>query len=204
MRHSSKVSGLGIARLPGQESHLCKADALGSCLAEETNAIVLSFDLENDPALIPGVLAQLLAVAERLRLFDEKTVHRVGLALHEALLNGIHHGNLELDSALRQGDERTYHRLAEYRRRMPRYRGRRLHVAARFDPSGAVFVIRDDGRGFNPNRLPDPTDPEILDRPCGRGLLLIRAFMDEVAFNASGNEITLVKRRTDPIPGAVR
>jgi anti-sigma regulatory factor (Ser/Thr protein kinase) len=159
---------------------------------------VLSFDIDNDPALIPGLLSQLMGVVQRLGLFDDATIQRMGLALHEAMLNGIHHGNLELDSALRQGDEKAYHRLAALRRRLSRYRRRRLHIKARFDSTGAVFVIRDDGLGFNPTRIPDPTDDGCLERPSGRGLLLIRAFMDEVSFNSCGNQITLVKHRTTP------
>ena len=59
------------------------------------------------------------------------------------------------------------------------------------------FVIRDEGPGFDPNSLPDATDP-ARPAPCGRGLLLMRTFMDEVHFNEKGNEVTLVKRRTVP------
>ena len=58
-----------------------------------------------------------------------------------------------------------------------------------------MFVIRDEGPGFDVTTLPDPTDPENLLKPSGRGLLLIRTFMDEATHNATGNEITLVRRR---------
>jgi anti-sigma regulatory factor (Ser/Thr protein kinase) len=131
-------------------------------------------------------------------LFDDKTADRVAVALTEALLNGIQHGNLELDSRLRREDEASYDRTAEFRRRRPPYRDRRLHVRARLSRREAVYVIRDEGPGFDPSTLPDPTDPVNLERPTGRGLLLIRSFMDEVAFNRAGNQITLTKRRTTP------
>jgi anti-sigma regulatory factor (Ser/Thr protein kinase) len=160
--------------------------------------------LENDTARLPGVIGQLLEAAARLGLFDEATTHRVGLALHEALVNAIDHGNLELDSALRRENEAAYHRLAECRRQMLPYHRRRLHVHARIDSSAAIFVIGDQGRGFDPARLPDPTDPDGLECPSGRGLLLIRTFMDEVSFNPTGNQITLVKRRTQREPGRLR
>jgi len=58
----------------------------------------------------------------------------------------------------------------------------------------ATFIIRDEGAGFDPNDLPDPTAPENLIRASGRGILLIRTFMDDVCFNDKGNEITMVKR----------
>ena len=154
--------------------------------------------LENDPALISPMLAHLRDTTDRLGLFDVRTADRVAVALTEALLNGIHHGNLELDSRLREEDEATYDRLAEFRRRRPPYRDRRLHVQARLSLREAVYVIRDEGPGFDPTTLPDPTDPAYFERTTGRGLLLIRTYMDEVAFNSAGNQITLLKRRTTP------
>ncbi len=58
-----------------------------------------------------------------------------------------------------------------------------------------MFVVRDEGQGFDPALLPDPTDPVNLERVSGRGLLLIQTFMDRVEHNARGNEITMVKFR---------
>ena len=54
---------------------------------------------------------------------------------------------------------------------------------------------RDEGPGFDPATVPDPTDPANLEKASGRGLLLIRAYMDEVIHNRTGNQVTLVKRR---------
>jgi anti-sigma regulatory factor (Ser/Thr protein kinase) len=59
----------------------------------------------------------------------------------------------------------------------------------------AVFVVRDEGPGFDPTSLPDPTDPINLERVSGRGLLLIQTFMDHVEHNETGNQITMIKRR---------
>ena len=95
-------------------------------------------------------------------------------------------------------DEAAYGRMAEFRRRRPPYCDRRLHVLARLSRREAVYVIRDEGPGFDPTTLPDPTDPAHLERTTGRGLILIRAFMDGVSFNGAGNAITLLKRRAAP------
>ena len=84
--------------------------------------------------------------------------------------------------------------MAQRRREKP-YLTRRVYVTARESPAEAVYVIRDEGPGFDPSQLPDPTDPSNLDRVSGRGLLLIRTFMDKVHHNAAGNQITMVKRR---------
>jgi anti-sigma regulatory factor (Ser/Thr protein kinase) len=56
--------------------------------------------------------------------------------------------------------------------------------------------VKDDGPGFDVGALPDPRDPEYMLRASGRGVLLMRTFMDEVVFNAAGNEVTLIKRRS--------
>ena len=60
------------------------------------------------------------------------------------------------------------------------------------------LLAQDEGPGFNPDNLPAATSPDYLERPSGRGLLLMRSFLDQITFNDVGNEITLVKRRTSP------
>ena len=72
---------------------------------------------------------------------------------------------------------------------------RRIRVTAHITPEEMEISIRDEGSGFDPSKLPDPTDPENLDRPCGRGVMLMRAFMDDVRYNETGNEVTLVRKR---------
>jgi anti-sigma regulatory factor (Ser/Thr protein kinase) len=161
-------------------------------------AIELGFSLPNNTLVIPAVLARLRERAAQFGLFDEGTADRVAVALTEALLNGIQHGNFELDSRLRREDEAAYDRMAEFRRRRPPYRDRQLHVRARLSRREAVYVIRDEGPGFDPAKLLDPTDPAHLENSTGRGLLLIRAYMNRIAFNWDGNQITLTKWRTTP------
>ena len=116
------------------------------------------------------------------------------MALHEALLNAIQHGNLEVSSELRQSDaERTFVELTEARRQQAPYRDRHVGVQVRLTPRQAVYVVTDEGGGFNPGSLPDPSDPANLERIGGRGLTLIRTFMDEVRHNEQGNQITMTK-----------
>lgn len=153
------------------------------------------FTLDNDIAQIPGLVAHLAENAARMKLCDGTGLIRVNVALSEALSNAILHGNLELDSALREDDESTYYGLASIRRRQQPYRNRRVTVIEREDAEGATYIVRDDGPGYRPDDLPDPDDPANLERASGRGLLLIRTFMDEVNHNAVGNEITMFKRR---------
>jgi CheY-like chemotaxis protein len=150
--------------------------------------------LDNDTALISPLISYLQRNLTALGLCDETDLIRVGVALREALINAMHHGNLEVSSEIFRQDEEAYYNLVRERAGQSPYRERRVRLLARESRAEAVFVIADEGPGFNPALLPDPTDPANLEKPTGRGLLLIRSFMDEVTFNDRGNEITLVKR----------
>jgi CheY-like chemotaxis protein len=153
------------------------------------------FLLHNDSTLILPLVGYLEEMLARLELCDKTELMRVSIALQEALLNAMDHGNLEVSSDLRQQDEKNYQDQLRARRHEKPYRDRRVHVRAKVSPVEVVYVIRDEGPGFDPSRLADPTDLCNLERVGGRGILLIRTFMDEVYHNASGNEITLIKRR---------
>ena len=157
------------------------------------------FVLDNDRTHIPALVALVQEYLVRLGLCDQTERIRIGVALEETLLNAIYHGNLEVSSDLRQEGDEPYHRLADERRQQLPYRDRRVHFTYKLSRSEAVFVIRDEGAGFDPSTLPDPTDPANLGKVGGRGLLLIRTFMDEVIFSDSGNQITLVKRRHEKV-----
>jgi len=152
------------------------------------------FQLDNDPALIPPLIGYLKDSRFRICGSDETGLVRITLALREAVMNAMQHGNLELSSELRESDERQYHQLAAERKSAKPYADRRVAVSACDTPEKSTYVIRDEGPGFDPSKLPDPLDPENMDKVSGRGLLLIRTFMDEVKHNAKGNEITMVKR----------
>ncbi len=157
------------------------------------------FVLDNDVSAIPVLVAHLESDLTRLERCDETELLQIGVALREALVNAIFHGNLELSSALREIDGgKPYHDLAERRRREPPYKDRRVRLTALQRRHEVRYHIADQGPGFDPRVLPDPTDISQLERVSGRGLLLIRTFMDDVQHNARGNEITMVKRLTAP------
>ncbi|MCA9263592.1 MAG: ATP-binding protein [Planctomycetales bacterium] len=154
------------------------------------------FELVTDTSLIPPLIEYLQEMLAQLRLCDETERTRVGVALDEAIVNAVYHGNLELDSDLREHDSAGYHDLAAARAKQPPYVERKLRVHARVCSEQAEFTIRDEGPGFDPGTLPDPTDPTNLENVSGRGILLMRTFMDEVHFDERGNEVTLVKRKS--------
>lgn len=107
---------------------------------------------------------------------DEEEIFRIGMAVREAAVNAVLHGN-------------SY--------------DPRKQITASFETAGETLVIRiaDQGKGIDPASLPDPLAPENLLRGSGRGIFLIRSFMDEVHFRQlhPGTELTLVKHlKTTP------
>ena len=154
------------------------------------------FLLSNDPHRVQPLINHLQDHLMLMNLVDKAGLIRVGTALHEGLINAMEHGNLELSSELRESENPSdYRKLVDERRFKQPYSDRHVLVIARFSRQEAIFVIRDDGRGFDPSKLADPRDPANLQKCSGRGLFLIRTFMDEVRFNESGNEITMIKRQ---------
>jgi len=163
-------------------------------LMSQMTELSCQFQLENDRTLVPPLVSHLQGHIGRMGVCDESDLVRVGIALDEALVNALQHGNLELDSKLReQGD--AYHELAVERINQSPYSERLLHIAFHLTKDALEIVIRDEGPGFEVASLPDPRDPANVDRVSGRGILLMRTFMDEVIFNERGNQVTLRKAR---------
>lgn len=154
-----------------------------------------SFELENDPDLITPLSNLLQEELDATGFCDRTTCIRVGVALSEALTNALFHGNLEMSSELRQDDDGRFFALAAQRRGEPPFCDRLIHVRARLDHERAIYEIRDEGPGFDHWRVDHTGDARDVTRIGGRGLLLIRTFMDEVSFNEAGNQIVLVKLR---------
>jgi anti-sigma regulatory factor (Ser/Thr protein kinase) len=171
-------------------------DCLESCSQQ--------FVMGNYRYLLSSLVGHLQEIAAQLGVCDESDRVRIGIALEEALVNAFYHGNLEVSSELRESDYDAYQALLDARTRQEPYCNRKIYVQATMSRDRAEFVIRDEGPGFDPKLLPDPTDPANLERVSGRGVLLMRTFMDEVNFTEKGNQVTLIKNRSvadDGSPG---
>ncbi|MFM9963717.1 MAG: response regulator [Planctomycetaceae bacterium] len=153
-----------------------------------------SFVLYNDLSLVHSLVKYLQHTLRCVRLADEVDRLRVGIAVEEALLNALYHGNLEVSSLLKETDPNLFEETARQRSLEEPYSKRRIFVDAVVSREAARFIIRDEGHGFDPAILPDPCDPANLEKASGRGILLMRSFMDEIIFNEQGNQVTLVKR----------
>lgn len=102
--------------------------------------------------------------------WSEHDVYSVRLALDEAIVNAIKHGN--------RHDE-----------------NKQVRIACRLSGRGLWVEIADEGCGFNPDNVPDCTCDENLEVPSGRGLMLMRCFMSRVEFNEQGNCVQMEKHR---------
>lgn len=151
--------------------------------------------LENDISLLQSLVVHIQQQMKDLHVFPESERIRIGVALEEALLNAFYHGNLEVSSKLREDDYDEYYSLAKLRCSQSPYANRKITVHCKFDAEAVAVTITDEGPGFDPSLLPDPRDPENLERPSGRGLLLMKTFLDDVAYNAKGNQVRMIKRR---------
>jgi len=108
--------------------------------------------------------------------FTHHSTFAVRLALHEALINAIKHGN-RLDPI------------------------KKVHVKATMTPTRTEIIIEDEGPGFDRKVIPDPTSDENLEKCSGRGILLIESYMDEVKWTRRGRRLRMVKRNVqEPLP----
>ena len=102
--------------------------------------------------------------------YGDRDVFSIKLAVEESLVNAMKHGN-QLDPS------------------------KNVNVGYTVTPERFDIRIEDEGPGFDPGEVPDPTDPENLERPCGRGLLIVRSYMNEVKYHGKGNIVTMWKQR---------
>ena len=121
---------------------------------------------EDGVATIRKLLEQL-----ELHCWPEKDVFGIHMAMEEAVMNAIKHGNQSLPD-------------------------KQVHIRLTLTEADFYAQITDQGTGFNPDDVPDPTAEENLEKFSGRGLMLIRNFVDRIQYNDVGNSIELFKAKT--------
>ena len=126
--------------------------------------------IPSDTEVARQLLEELLGQLER-QGWPEEDKFGVHLSVEEALMNAIKHGN-QRDPA------------------------KSVFVEYRLSESLLFVQVEDQGEGFDPNDVPDPTLDENLELPSGRGLMLMRTFMSAVEYNDKGNRVTMEKKRS--------
>jgi len=132
----------------------------------------ITLDLLSTPDVIDPVFYHVFDDAASLGFPEDALRLNVYLALNEALANAMDHGH--------KGDPEKI-----------------IRFEAHFTSDEVEILVRDEGEGFDPEMLPDPTDPENLMRTRGRGVFLMRCYMDEVEYRDGGRTLRLVKRRPE-------
>lgn len=127
----------------------------------------LSFDVPNDLRAIEASVDRIVDHGRRIGFNPDRLRLNLRVGLTEALANAMLYGN----------------------RQDPR---KRVRVDALITPDEISVRVTDEGRGFDPGALPDPTLPANIMRSRGRGIFLIRHLMDHVEFNETGNSIRMV------------
>lgn len=167
-------------------------------LVEYQQRAEFTFSLKNKVSLIDPVIGLVHDTASSARFSDARGRLQMAVALEQALLNALYHGNLELNGEqLAEAREQSVmgkrQTLVEQRKSEEPYCHRRILVDIRISREQARFVIRDEGSGFDVQSLPSFDDPSVLEQQGGQGLVLMETFMDEVTFNDKGNEVVMVK-----------
>ena len=111
-----------------------------------------------------------LLEAAALHGYTDESMFAIRLALEESVVNGFKHGNENKPGAT-------------------------VDLAWSVDGHQIEIIVEDQGRGFDPTTIPDPRQPENLEKPSGRGLMLMRAYMSHVEHNAKGNRVRMVYKK---------
>ena len=138
-------------------------------MSEAATSYPTDFHIPSDTAEVRRVQDEIEQQLRKL-LYTDREIFNIRLALEEALVNAIKHGN-------------------------QMNRAKKVRVAYRIEHERFDILIADEGRGFDPQDVPDPTAPENLERPCGRGLMLMRHYMTAVDYNSEGNSVSMYKLR---------
>jgi CheY-like chemotaxis protein len=156
------------------------------------------FNLDNDPTIIDPLIDMVQQVALSQGLLSNTSRVQLGVALEHALLNAMIRGNLELTREEMPVISRG--KVMERCAQAP-YKDRRVYFRSLVTPDAAEFTIRDEGPGFDTSTVPEASNPESFRDGSGRGLVLIKAFMDSVVFDEKGNELKMTKNRSQDSAG---
>ena len=149
---------------------------------------------------IPSLVSHLTDRLVPMGFAKPTNVDVIAMAFHEALVNALEHGCLELDSTLKAdlfAEKDVYAAQLQERLADPRYSDRLIEVESHLTPESFCVVIRDEGPGFETSAVATVSDVD-LNKQCGRGLPLILLVMDQVEHNGKGNQIKLVLNKKEP------
>lgn len=150
------------------------------------------FSAPTQPTCIGLLRDRLLSALEEFGINCEHGEMQTTMAVEECLANAFYHGNLELDSALKEDGSDRFTELAKERCRTSPWQDRRVRITELATPFGLWITICDEGSGFDVQAALKRTEDPLSMLASGRGLIMMKAFTDALIFNPVGNEVTLV------------
>lgn len=175
----------------------------GSSLGNYTSSIMHSvfhkeYVISNDYFNIDRIVYAM--TAELTMFFSFSNTQKIRVGLSEMITNAIEHGNLGItaDEKMVSTENGTYYDLLEERMKDSAIKDRKTFVSIDYREESLKITIKDEGKGFDTSKLPDPTDTERLLKLHGRGIFITKIYFSAIIFNKTGNEVTLVKNLNDP------
>lgn len=186
-------------RIKSLKKTLSKIEAIRSSKQEPLEAVpfinnnIIDISIPSSVGLINNIVAffqsQIDFFCRKYKLESAKLC----LCLREALVNAVVHGNLEVPSVIKEGDWENFDKMVKERERHPEFGGRKVGIHYQVKDQCMIYEIADQGHGFDVDHLPNLNDPLSCMEVSGRGLIIIRSFMDEVTWNKEGNIIRMIK-----------
>ena len=176
-----------------------RTDASYAKLISTLQKNVFAFEMPNDASLISPLVGLLMQVVAGMELLGGNDMVRLGVAIEHALVNAMYRGNLQLGKSVTPGHQALIYEnattdLIENRKSESPYNERRVFVEATATKHEIRIVVRDEGPGFNLEKVPETVAERTADDESGQGLVLMKSFADELSFSDSGNEVTMVKK----------
>lgn len=175
---------------------MADADSRSRKLIQCATKTEFEFNLDNDLELIDPLVELVQQIVSGQGILNQSDRIRLGVSMENALNNAMVRGNLELTPDIAPVINQF---VVKERAEDEKYGSRRVYFRVLITPQSVECVIRDEGPGFDTSIVPDSGDPESFRDGSGRGLVLIKSFMDEVEFNDKGNELKLVKHCSVPV-----
>ena len=175
-----------------------RTQTLGECVIQEDRSVdtpdlrVAELTGRTSAPFIAAMRDRLIESVDRFNIRTGVSRTQFCAAVEEALANAFYHGSLELDSSLKQGTSSAFNELVRHRSMRSPWKDRCVRVTELATPFGIWVTVSDEGAGYDTAAARSCISDSTSQRESGRGLVMMRAFTDDLLFNKSGNQVTLV------------
>lgn len=151
-------------------------------------------EIGSDISYVSSVCSHLLNKLKPMSKLYNMDENALGITIQESVANAVIHGNLEVPSSLKEESWFAFDDLVKERQTQQPYKARKVWIRYEITKEFFTLIVEDEGKGFNPSSIPQIANPDSWQKLSGRGLLMIRTFMEKVSWNDIGNVITMTKK----------